>query len=457
MFKPARRIPSVLAALALAAGAPAVAQSPASSPSATLQPALQDLRVPYDEPRYSAIVMDARTGEVFYDKRSDSPRYPASITKIMTLYLTFEALATGRLSETDILVVSPHAAAQAPTKLGLRPGDTITVEDAMHAVAVKSANDMAVALAEKIGGSESRFAALMTLKAQELGMTRTRFVNANGLPDSRQVTTARDIATLSRAVLRDYPQYYGFFSQQQFTFRGETMTNHNGLLGRMPGVDGLKTGFTNAAGFNLAASAVRNGQRLIAVVLGGSSGAARNANVEDLLLTGFDIEERRARGETITVAQNLFEAAPIAGAIAPGVEQGDIDDPIDVVLTSGARGAPVSILPSNATPLSAARPAARFNGQAGFAAASPAAQAQAREPRNWTVVVGAFRSGRLATRQVDFVADRFKGVFDDREGQVDHSGGSYRSVFTGFTQSEAKSACAQVQAKNLPCQPRGPG
>ena len=265
MLEPARRIASVVTALAALFCAP-VAQvgaqdlAAAPPPAASPPPAMADLRVPSDEPRYAAIVEDARTGEVLYDKRADSPRYPASITKIMTLYLTFEAVATGKLALTDMISVSPHAAAQAPTKLGLKPGDTISVEDAMHAVAVKSANDMAVALAERIGGgSESRFAAMMTMKAQELGMTRTRFVNANGLPDNRQITTARDIATLSRAVLRDYPQYYGFFSQEQFTFRGQTMANHNALLHKMPGVDGIKTGFTNAAGYNLAASAVRDG------------------------------------------------------------------------------------------------------------------------------------------------------------------------------------------------------
>ena len=273
------------------------------------------LRVPSWEPKYTAIVMDARSGEVLYEKRADSLRYPASVTKIMTLYLAFEALASGHLHLNDLLVVSPLAAAQAPTKLGLRAGETITVNDAMHAMAVHSANDMAVALAERIGGTEGNFAALMTIKAQQLGMMNTRYVNANGLPDSRQITSSRDLAILTRAVLRDYPQYYNFFSQEAFTYRGRTYVNTNHLLGKMPGVDGLKTGFTNAAGFNLAASAVRNGHRLIAVVMGGSTGAQRNANVENLLLTGFDIEERRDRGEKILVAQNLFEpTAPMASA-----------------------------------------------------------------------------------------------------------------------------------------------
>ncbi|HEV3022025.1 MAG TPA: D-alanyl-D-alanine carboxypeptidase family protein, partial [Pirellulales bacterium] len=293
-----------MAALATAicvSATPTIAQDEYAAPgysTATYSPTT-DLRVPADEPRYAAIVMDAASGEILYQKRADSPRYPASITKIMTLYLAFEALSTGRLRETDMITVSPLAASQAPTKLGLRPGDSISVQDAMHAIAVKSANDMAVALSERIGGSESRFAALMTMKAQELGMTHSHFVNANGLPDSRQITSARDIAILCRAVLRDYPQYYHYFGTEEFSYRGRSWSNHNHLLGRMPGVDGFKTGFTNAAGYNLAASAVRDGRRLITVVLGGASGASRNINVEDLLLTGFDVEERRAHGENL--------------------------------------------------------------------------------------------------------------------------------------------------------------
>ncbi|HEY1750972.1 MAG TPA: D-alanyl-D-alanine carboxypeptidase family protein [Caulobacteraceae bacterium] len=453
MHEPARRFSYVLATLAASicvVATPTLAQNEDYAP-----PSAGDLRVPADEPRYAAIVMDASTGEVLYQKRADSERYPASITKIMTLYMAFEALATGKLHEGDMIEVSAHAAAQAPTKLGLRPGDTISVEDAMHAIAVKSANDMAVALAEKIGGgSESRFAAMMTMKAQELGMTHTRYVNANGLPDSRQVTSARDIATLCRAVLRDYPQYYHYFGTEQFTYRGVTMNNHNGLLGRMPGVDGFKTGFTNAAGFNLAASAVRNGRRLITVVLGGSSGASRNANVEDLLLTGFDVEERRGRGEAIMVAQNLFEQPPPQHAVAPQTAQGD-SDAIDLVLNAAAHGAPVTLGHAGVTQLAATRPGlVAETPRAGLLApaAQGAPQAQA-QPRNWSVQVGDFRSGKLATAQVDKVADGFRSLFDDHEGQVDHSGRNYRAVFTGFTEAEARSACVTVQAKALPCVP----
>ncbi len=466
MSEPARRLSYVMAALATTicvSATPTIAQDEYAAPgysSATYAAGpyspSTDLRVPANEPRYAAIVMDAATGEILYQKRADSPRYPASITKIMTLYLAFEALSTGRLHETDMITVSPLAASQAPTKLGLRPGDTIDVDDAMHAIAVKSANDMAVALSEKIGGTESRFAAMMTMKAQELGMTHTHFVNANGLPDSRQITSAHDIAILCRAVLRDYPQYYHYFGTETFTYRGVSMNNHNGLLGRMPGVDGFKTGYTNAAGFNLAASAVRDGRRLITVVLGGSSGAARNANVEDLLLTGFDVEERRAHGENLILTQNMFEQLPTGAVTGSQTEMGDGDDDadaIDIVLTAAAHGTPVSFVPAGVTQLAASRPSLTQDvPHAGLLKPNQLqTQTQAAEPRNWQVQVGQFASGRLAIRQVDYVADAFRNLFDDHEGQVDHAGRSYSAVFTGFTQADARQTCAAVQAKGQPC------
>ena len=437
MIEPARRIARAAQALAVAvclvASAPAAwAQSPYP-------------RVAYAEPKNTAIVMDAHTGEVLYAERADSVRYPASITKVMTLYLAFEALAAGRLHLNDLVVVSPLAAAQPATKLGLRAGDTITVEDAMHAMAVHSANDMAVAMSEKIGGTESRFAALMTLKAQQLGMINTRYVNANGLPDNRQVTTARDMAILTRAVLRDYPQYYRFFSTEQFTYRGKTYVNTNHLLGKMPGVDGLKTGFTNAAGFNLDASAMRNGNRLIAVVMGSSSSAARNANVEGLLLTGFDVLERRARGERLMVTQNLFDQAPSAyqpfARLPAGQGEGD-EDPIDVVLTRNtARPAAMTVSPNLAGAVSAARAAPR--------PVKPQA-------RNWWVQVGEFRSHRQAKAQVEDVSHRFARLFDNAEGSVDGAGRAYSARFSGFNEDAAREACSTVKSRGLPCEVRGP-
>ena len=434
MLKPARLVTGLAAAIGLAlctlAGpTAALAQSPYA-------------RFEVNEPKNTAIVMDARTGEVLYNLRGDSPRYPASVTKVMTLYLAFEALASGRLHLNDMVTVSPLAAAQPPTKLGLHAGETISVEDAMHAMAVHSANDMAVAIAEKVGGTEANFASMMTLKARQLGMTNTNYVNANGLPDNRQITTAHDLAILARAVLRDFPQYYSFFSQQEFTWRGRTYVNTNRLLGKMPGVDGLKTGFTNAAGFNLAASAVRDGNRLIAVVMGSSSGAARNADVEGLLLTGFDVMERRARGERLLVTQNLFEQAQSAclstaqyAHYGPTFGQGDGDeDPIDVVLTrTTAHPASMTVSSSMA-----------------------AARAILPEARTWWVQVGQFRSHRQAMSQVETVSRQFTRQFDDAEGSVVGGGRAYRAKFSGFSEAAAKEACASVRSRGLPCEVRGP-
>ncbi|RAK55584.1 peptidase M15 [Phenylobacterium soli] len=375
--------------------------------------------------RYAAIVVDAKTGEVLYDRHADAPRYPASITKVMTLYLTFEALSTGKLHLDDRVVFSPHASAQAPTKLGVRPGDSVSVSEAIQAMTTLSANDAAVAMAEKIGGTESRFTALMNLRAQELGMQNTHFANANGLPDSRNLSTARDIAILSRAAMRDYPQYYHYFSQRSFTFRGRYVQNHNHMLEGVQGVDGLKTGFTNASGFNIAISGVRDGRRLIVVVLGGPTRVQRDQNAEDLLLTGFDVMRRRAMGEKLTIAQNLFEPEPTGPVVRPPVEQGDGDqDALKIELTS------------------APPPRAKVRGQP----AKPAAKAE-----RWGVQVGEFRSRADAKEQIALVQRKFGRHFDSADGAAEKAGRRYRAVFTGFSQGEAKDACRALKAKRLAC------
>ena len=293
----------------------------------------------YGVPKYAAILLNASTGEVMYARQADALRYPASITKVLTLYLAFDQIAHGGARMTDAIVISKHAARQAPSKLGLRVGSTISLKDAIDIIATKSANDIAVAVAEHISGSEAAFAAKMTATARRLGMARSEFVNATGLPDNRQLTTARDIATLSRAVVRDFPQFYKVFSQVAVDYEGRTIANHNHLLTTLPGVDGIKTGFTNAAGFTLAASATHDGIRLIAVVLGGPTRMARDGNVTNLLNTGFDVLSRRGHGELTTVAENLAEPEDLSDGTLQGLAETSVGDTPTLALL--ARAAPV--------------------------------------------------------------------------------------------------------------------
>ena len=269
----------------------------------------------YAVPKYAAVLINNDTGEVLYARQADAQRYPASITKVMTLYVVFEELRAGNIRESDRIRISSFAARQPPSKLGLKPGATITVREAMGVVATRSANDIAVALAEFVSGSETAFAKRMTQTARRLGMSRTTFLNASGLPNSGHITTARDIATLSRALIHDFPKRYPLFSLISFEYEGQQIGNHNHLLKTMPGVDGIKTGYTNAAGFTLAASAAHDGVRLIAVVLGGPNRMMRDNNVTELLDTGFDVLTRRSRGENTTVASNFAEPDDLSDAM----------------------------------------------------------------------------------------------------------------------------------------------
>ncbi len=269
----------------------------------------------YAVPKYAAILINSENGEVMYARQADATRYPASITKVMTLYVAFEELRAGNIRDSDSITVSSFAARQPPSKLGLRPGAKISVREAMGVIATRSANDIAVALGEYISGSENEFAARMTSTARRLGMANTVFLNATGLPNAGHVTTARDIATLSRALIRDFPKRYPIFSQVSVDYEGQQIDNHNHLLRTMPGVDGIKTGYTNAAGFTLAASAAHDGIRLIAVVLGGPNRMMRDGNVSDLLDTGFDVLTRRSRGEYTTVAANFAEPDDLSDSV----------------------------------------------------------------------------------------------------------------------------------------------
>lgn len=453
--------------------------------------------------RYAAIVLDATTGEVLFARHADSRRYPASLTKMMTLYLTFEALSQGRVKPDDVLTVSSRAASQPPSKLGLPAGQTISLDNAMRATAVRSANDMAVAIAEHIGGSEARFTNMMTLKAEQLGMTQTRYATANGLPDARQLTSARDQAILARALMRDYPQYYHYFGLHDWAYNGRDYRNTNGLLATGRGYDGLKTGYTNASGYNLAATAVRDGRRIITVVMGGRSTASRNAHVAELMDTGFEVERRRAQGETIQVAQTFFEQrgfgisndttgdAPIAYASVNNDDEDGIGSnsvssgsviPYNAVAYTAAP-APAN-LPTRVSPspseLAAARQRDAATAQAqGQANRSPAnvtaalngargaparaAPPPAREPvrttattrtapaGRWSVQVGAFREERLAQDWLTEVNRRFRPQFTGAERKVQTAGDWYRSRFTGLTEASAKSACEALAERRVTC------
>lgn len=233
------------------------------------------------------LIVDATSGRELASDEPDSLRYPASLTKLMTLYLTFSALDSGRLSLGDALRVSTKAANAPPTKMGMTAGGTVIVRDAIMGLVTRSANDAAVLLAEALGGSEEQFARLMTQKARQLGMTSTVYYNASGLPNRKQVTTARDMAKLANALLRDFPHYYPIFSVQSYLYRGHPLENHNHMLGSYPGADGLKTGYTVASGFNLVMSAVQDNRRLIGVVMGGDSTRQRDRLMAELMDRGF--------------------------------------------------------------------------------------------------------------------------------------------------------------------------
>lgn len=234
--------------------------------------------------KYAAIVVDAKSGKMLYGANTNELRYPASLTKMMTLYLLFEAMDQGRVSRSDLIPISRNAAARPPSKLGLKAGQSIPVDTAIRVLVVKSANDVATAVAEFLGdGSEARFAGMMTAKARELGMSRTVFRNASGLPDPNQVTTATDMARLSIALRRQFPHYYGYFGQTEVTVAGRIIKGHNKAMEMIPGADGLKTGYTRASGFNLATSVNRGGKSVVGVVMGENTAEIRNARMAALM------------------------------------------------------------------------------------------------------------------------------------------------------------------------------
>ena len=282
-------------------------------------------------PQFSSIIVDANSGATLESNSPDGIRHPASLTKVMTLYLLFERLESGKMTLDTEMPVSEHASDQDPTKLDLRPGSTLRVEDAIKGVVTKSANDAAVVIAEAIGGDESDFAKMMTRKARALGMTRTVYVNASGLPADEQVTTARDQATLGRAIQDRFPRYYRYFATEAFNFHGHTIHGHNHLLGSVEGVDGIKTGYIRASGFNLITNLRRGNRHLVGVVMGGRSSGSRDAIMRSLLAENLEkasttrtvaaITERNPADANADVAEDVARSRPTQTVQVQGAVQ----------------------------------------------------------------------------------------------------------------------------------------
>ena len=280
----------------------------------TAAPPESVLAVPAQPQKYAAIVVDASTGKTLFEVNSTAQRYPASLTKMMTLYMLFEAMENGRVTKETQIPVSAHAASQPPTKLRFRRGETIDVDSAIRAMVVKSANDVAVAVGEYLGGgSEDQFAAMMSAKAHQLGMTSTNFRNACGLPDDGQVTSARDMAVLGMALEHRFPQHFHYFSESDFMFRGRLVRGHNDMLGRVRGVDGIKTGYIRASGYNIVTSYNADGRHLIAVVMGADSARQRNDHVEAL------IQRSLAPATADAKTALMYDGQQQAGSPLPGV------------------------------------------------------------------------------------------------------------------------------------------
>jgi D-alanyl-D-alanine carboxypeptidase len=299
-------------------------------------------------PAFSSIIVDGNSGATLVANNPDASRHPASLTKIMTLYLLFERLDAGKMKLDTEMQVSEHASDQAPTKLGLRPGQTIQVEDAIKGLVTRSANDAAVVIAEAIAGDEGDFAKLMTRKARALGMTRTVYRNASGLPDDDQVTTARDQSTLGRAIQDRFPRYYRYFSTMTFNYHGHSIANHNHLLGSVEGVDGIKTGYTRASGFNLVTSMHRGNRHLIGVVMGGRSGGSRDAIMRSLLAENLEKASTKRTVAAITERNSTDANADVAEAEAAS-------RPTQTVQVQGA----VQVAAASAAPEPVATPPAR--------------------------------------------------------------------------------------------------
>jgi D-alanyl-D-alanine carboxypeptidase len=417
-----------------------------------------DVLPPPGGPIYEAIVLDADTGQVLRELNADTVTYPASLTKMMTLYLTFEALNSGRLRLDQYFAVSFDAATHKPSKLGLKPGETISVRDLILGVVTRSANDAAAVLAEGLGGSEANFALLMTRKAHQLGMTRTQYHNASGLPDPGQLTTARDMARLALALYRDFPREYRYFAVREFEFRGATIPSHDHLLEWYDGADGIKTGYTVASGFNLASSAVRSGRRLIGVILGGGSARSRDEEMGRLLDLGF-ADLARPSGAPLPTLQVAAASPAPAAAAAPVVTAAPVVQSPGPVREPQAKAQPV-VAESPVVARTRARAAAATEEGDGSApparerARAAATEAAETAPEVWSIQVGTFRGAGAAEEAARKIARL--AVARGKPEQIlppahrEHPK-VYRVRFARFSSQQAQAACEVVRKKRMAC------
>ncbi|MEQ8354214.1 MAG: D-alanyl-D-alanine carboxypeptidase family protein [Kiloniellaceae bacterium] len=385
--------------------------------------------------RYASIVVDADTGQVLHAVNADTRNYPASLTKMMTLYMVFEALEKGRLTLDQELPVSKRASGMPPSKLGLKRGDTIKLEDAILALATKSANDVAVVIAEALGGKETTFAQMMTQRARELDMSRTTFRNASGLPNRGQKSTARDMARLAKALMEDYPQYYHYFSVRSFAYKGRTYRSHNGLLKRYKGTDGIKTGYIRASGFNLVSSVERDGRRLIAVVFGGKTARSRDRHMVKLLDRGF----------TKMAAMDVKTIPKVPG-------RNPFQNPAAPVVVASAATLPTEMAPTRRRP---AKPVAASSQIAAVDSMDMPAETEILT-NDWTVQVGAFSRFKAAHGSAKAALNAAPRSLEGAKVAIERinspsAGTLYRSQLTGLYEQQARSACQELIAARMSC------
>ena len=391
---------------------------------------------PAQAAKYAAIVIEEDSGRVLFSRNADSLRYPASLTKIMTLYLLFEDIAAGHLTLRSRIPVSKVAAGRSPSKLYLKPGQSVSVEQAIHALVTKSANDVATAVAEKLGGSERSFAKRMTRKARALGMSRTTFRNASGLPHSKQRSTARDMARLAIAMRRDFPQYFRYFSTKSFNWNGRKFSNHNKLLSKFNGTDGIKTGYINASGFNLVATVTRNNVRLIGVVFGGKTSRSRDAHMMDILERQFKrIKPAQASQHLATLPTKLPTPAPIRVSDLPKTVPQPKQITIKRLTDTIVAGNPEEFLDISTT-------------TAGLTIAT-------HNETHWSVQIGNFAqrvNAHKAAIRARRMADTVLGMTPANLTLVTRGEMPLWQVrFNDLDESQARSACAALFAEGSPC------